>query len=683
MVRSGDVKNRDVKNIIQSVGYSPAPFPGLFYSRRVHSALLLCTMETKAKTQIAVSMPESPKKCNAEANTKGNRMRNARYLLPLSIVLALVLCTGDVTAEPLKTHGIFSSNMVLQRDKPITIWGWGEPGRTVSVQLGEEKAEATAGGETGRWKVTFPAQQASAVGQKLIVTSGDETIEMDDILIGDVWVMNGQSNMAFGLGSTYRSDMETAMAHLPLLRRVGISANESYALQEDLPADKVTGWTVCTPETAGGFSSIGYNFGSRVQRALQIPIGIIDNARGGASIESLVPRHKFNDDPLAARYLQTVEQRRAEFDWDAAMKPLIEQWEKTVAEQREKGASADALTPRPTRDNLRSWNVPGRSPSDAASCYNGMFGVFKGLNIKGVLFHQGYNNAMASSCRPKRYRTLMRLMVEGWRQDFNDDNLPVGVIGFCAGSIPQTEQNFETWSVSPGAYIREAQRLGLGDIENPANTAFLPAYDVQIPGLHPAKKSAHGVRAARWALSRVYEMKVDWDSASLVSAERDGDCIVLAFDKKVMPDDMSIVPHGFAIADASGKFYMAHAAYPLTKDVGIWNVANKNFDATKIIVWSPLVKEPVAVRYAWATSPMGNLKVNGKPWLPLQSFRTDDWDWPESEDPAESLVDRTISREMNNDAAERCEFRKLEEANQAVEILQRIESLGKAEPTDR
>ncbi|HUT10062.1 MAG TPA: hypothetical protein VM238_22200, partial [Phycisphaerae bacterium] len=159
-----------------------------------------------------------------------------------------------------------------------------------------------------------------------------------------------------------------------------------------------------------------------------------------------------------------------------------------------------------------------------------------------------------------------------------------------------------------------------------------------------------------------------------------GDCMVLTFDKKVMPDDMSTAPEGFSIADESGKFYMAHAAYPLGKDAGTWNVANKNFDATKVIVWSPLVKEPVAVRYAWATSPMGNLKVNGKPWLPLHSFRTDDWDWPESEDPAESLVDRGKSRAMQQEAAERCEYRSMEEAKRAVEILKQREMLGKKDP---
>ncbi len=392
-------------------------------------------------------------------------MCNRRFTLFSLVSLTISLCTSGAGA--LKTHGVFSSNMVIQRDKPIRIWGWAQAGRKVSVQFGREKAEATADSEAGRWEVTFSARQADATGQKLTVTSGDEAIEMENILIGDVWVMNGQSNMAFGLYKTYRADMEMATAHLPLLRRIGISPNESETLQVDIPADKINVWTVCRPQTAGGFSSIGYTFGARVQRALQIPIGIIDNARGGASIESLVPRHKFGDHPLAARYLAWVEKRQAEFDWDAAVRSLIEKWEKSVAEQRKKGVPEDKLPPKPSRKDLRSWSVPGRSPSDAASCYNGMFGVFKGLHIKGVLFHQGYNNAMGRSCWPKRYRVLMKLMVEGWREDFRGPNLPVGVIGFCAGGVTQSHQNFEHWTKSTAAFIRESQRLGLAGERRP------------------------------------------------------------------------------------------------------------------------------------------------------------------------------------------------------------------------
>ncbi len=607
-----------------------------------------------------------------------------KYSSALFAVLLLLSYSPSLwAADALKVHGVFSSHMVIQRDKPIVVWGWGPAGSNVSVRFGNEQAETTVKDRKGYWAVAFPARGADANPRTLTVKSGKETIEMENIVIGDVWVMNGQSNMAWGLGKTTQADMELAQSHLPLFRELRISANEQDGPAADLPEAVLPnkGWVAASPETAGGFSAIGYAFGSRLQRALQIPIGIIDNARGGASIESLVPRHKFDDHPLAKRYAESVEKRRGEFDWSAAIQKLVDKWEKDVAKQREKGVDEDKLPPRPTRKNIRSWSIPGKSPSDAASCYNGMFGVFRGLNIKGVLFHQGYNNAMGTSCRPERYRVLTKLMVEGWREDFKDPTLPAGVIGFCAGSIPQTRENFETWSVAPGAYIRESQRLGLTDLENPNHTAFLPGYDVQIPGLHPFKKRTHGVRAARWALNRIYGMKVDWDSTSLISAEPDGDRMVLTFDKPVMPDDMSTVIEGFSIADKSGEFYMAHAAYPLKKDVGIWNVANKNFETTKIHVWSPLVEKPVAVRYAWATSPMGNLKVNGKEWLPLQSFRTDEWDWPESEDPSESAVTRAQNRAMKSAAEERLAYRKREEAKRALEIVERLKELGRTPGT--
>ncbi len=594
---------------------------------------------------------------------------------------ALFLFAAVPASAALKVHGIFGSHMVIQRDKPVKVWGWAEAGKGVAVEFGDETAAAEACDE-GRWEVVFPAREASGAGVSLSVVSDGESVVFEDILIGDVWVMNGQSNMAWPLSRTSEFDMEAVQADLPLLRRVGIRENESEHIETDLTDDKIEPWTVATPQTVGNFGSIGYSFASRVQRALGIPVGIIDNARGGASLESLVPRHKFAEDPLAAAYLASVAKRMEEFDWDAEVAKLVESWEEDIAERRERGDAGDQLPPRPTRDSIRSWNIPGRSPSDAASCYNGMFGVFKGLNIKGVLFHQGYNNAMATNCRPRLYRTLMRLMIEGWREDFSDPELAVGVIGFCAGGIPQIPDTFELWSVAPSAYIREAQRLGLADVGDPENTAFLPAYDVRIPGLHPSKKMEHGVRAARWALNRIYDHGVGrnpvaWDQAELVSAEREGDRMVLTFDKPVMPDDRSLEIEGFAIAGESGEFYMAHAAFPINRDQGVWTTSN-NADATRIHVWSPLVDEPVAVRYAWATSPMGNLKVHGHEALPLHSFRTDDWDWPESDNPEVQAVGRNEHRAMQREAEERLNHRRRTEAAMAVEILERLETLHEA-----
>jgi sialate O-acetylesterase len=428
---------------------------------------------------------------------------------------------------------------------------------------------------------------------------------------------------------------------------------------------------VSDPETARAFSAIGYVFGARLQRSLQIPIGVIKNARGGASIESLVPRQKFEEDPLAKRYADSVEARVAAFDAEAESLRI---WENQLNRAKSKKLPEKDWPKKPVNaDNLTSWNIPGQSPSDMAACYNGMFGVFKGYNIKGVLFHQGFNNVLSSNCRPKRYRVLMRLMVEGWREDFNDPTLPVGVIGFCAGGDPQSWEDFEIKATGGAAYIRESQRLGLEDVGDPENTAFLPAYDVQIPGLHPGKKREHGERAARWALSKIYKTDIEWNTARLVSAVPEGDVMVLKFDKSVMPDDWSTIVEGFSIAGEDGRFFMAHARFPLQPGKKPGGNA-RSCDTTTVRVWSPLVKEPKAVRYAWATSPLGNLKVDGKPWQPLPSFRTDAWDYPESDDP--SVTPGSETKQAGEAATALCEERKTGEAGMALEILERLKTLS-------
>ena len=194
--------------------------------------------------------------------------------------------------------------------------------------------------------------------------------------------------------------------------------------------------------------------------------------------------------------------------------------------------------------------------------------MFKGLNIKGVAFHQGFNNAMMNtSCKPKFYRILMKLMVDGWREDFNDPQLPVAIIGLCAGGKAQTGLNFEEQGFSSAAYIRESQRLGLADVKDIANTAFIPSYDQKIPQLHTKKKKELGIRTARWALKTVYGMEdIVWDTTKLLSAESEDGKILLTFDKPVLPDDFGSELEGFSIADKSGVYYLAHAVPVQVRD---------------------------------------------------------------------------------------------------------------------
>ncbi len=606
----------------------------------------------------------------------------------LCVMLAMASLTGlcpaqvEPQAKTLKLHNIFDSDMVLQRGKPIKIWGWGKPGGQVSVKFGKDTATAKVAaaapvdvfGEEesyagkGRWEVTFPEREASAEPQTLSVASGGEKVELTNIVMGDVWVMHGQSNMAFPLQSTNGRNL-AAQADLPNLRLYSISNNEQASLQDDIRPDAVTtgGWVVSSPETAAEFSGIGYVFGANIQRSVGIPIGLIKTARGGASIESMVPLHKFDEDPLTKRYADHVKAKMAAFDPEAEADRMWE-IEKSVAKRKNQPEPK-----RPDPKNLRSWNVPGKSPSDMASVHNGYFGVFKGYNIMGVLFHQGYNNTVGDNCRPKRYGKLMKLMVEGWREDFNDANLAVGVIGFCAdGGQLQNGENFEERSIDTGPYIREGQRLGLAGAAGTGPTVFIPAYDVQAPGLHPNKKREHGWRAARWALSEVYKVEgFNWKPTKPVSAEPKDDMMILTFDGRVLPDDGEKIPRGFSIAGEDGKFYMAHARFQP------WEKKDARTQANRTIrVWSPLVEKPVAVRYAWGNCPVGNLKCNGDQDIPLTSFRTDDWDLPEEEDPAVKPISREVEKQRKEDAKARLEHRRTEEAKRALETLERLKTLG-------
>ncbi len=600
-------------------------------------------------------------------------MRAAGFVWSSIVALTAMVMSCQAAEQKasgaLKVHSIFDSNMVLQRGKPIKVWGWSKPGTSIEVQLGADKAEAKASAEKGRWEVTFPAREASTVPQTLQVSAEAEKVAMTNIVVGDVWVMYGQSNMAFPLGKILNRDTESAQANLPNLRLFSIATNEQADPQEDIRREAIDtgGWVTSTPETALAFSAIGFVFGKQIQLSTGIPIGVIKNSRGGASMEALVPIQKFQEIPSGKALVESINTQRATFDLQSVS---LAQYEKELKQAKDKKLPEDKWPKKPENgENIRSWNIPGKSPGHPGSVYNGMFGVFKGYNIKGVLLHHGYNNAMTENCRPKFYRWMTKALIEGVREDFKDPTIAYGVIGFCAGGRPQSEEDFELQPPGP-PYIREAQRLGVEDINNPLINGYIPAYDVQVPGLHPSKKVEHGERAARWALNKFYDRKAQWDEAKLVSVKTEGDEMILTFDRRAHPDDMSPIIEGFALAGDDGKYYKAYARNSTVGD--FWTAA-------KIIhVWSPLVPKPVHVRYAWGNSPMGNLKVNGHQEMPIPEFRTDKWDLPESQDLTDKGLTSEFSKQWEADGKARLEYRRTEEAKRALEIIERIKTLGKA-----
>jgi sialate O-acetylesterase len=373
--------------------------------------------------------------------------------------------------------------------------------------------------------------------------------------------MSGQSNMAFPVGKTDAKDL-LPQANMPMLRLFSIQGNEQASLQDDIrpeAIDTVSGsWDVSSPETAKNFSAIGYVFGARRPTGAANPHRC-DQERPWRCLHREHGAGPQIRRPSAGEALRrSCQKRMAEFDPEAVADQI---WSNQKGRAKSKGQPEP---PRPDPKALTSWNVPGKSPSDMGSVHNGYFGVFKGYNIKGVLFHQGFNNTLGDNCRPKRYRVLTKLMVEGWREDFEDPGLPVGIIGFCAGGRTQNEENFELDSHRTGPYIREAQRLGLEDVGDPENTEYISGDDIQVPGLHPGKKREHGRRAAQWALSHIYKApNAYWRTPTIPKVEAKGDMMIVRFADKErpQPDDGNDILEGFSVAGEDGKFYMAHARY--------------------------------------------------------------------------------------------------------------------------
>ncbi len=512
----------------------------------------------------------------------------------------------------LRLNHIFDNNMVLQREKPVRVWGWGDVGKTVRLEFAGQNKESVVDSE-GKWELYLDPMDANSKGQLFKLTSEGDSFIYQNVVVGDVWVLTGQSNMEFDLARVHHGDEEVASANFPLIRLMTIPAAAHPEPLEDF--DRMTEWDgwyerydvkgywlICSPETVPTFSAMGYIFGRRIFMASQVPIGLVDASWGGTTVEGWVTREKLLEVPENGGLLKL---------WDERIKH----------------------DPAKAKDR----NNPG-------AAFNGMMNVFGGLSVKGIIFNQGFNNALGDS-RPKLYSKNIQLMIQEWRETFRDEKLPFGIIELSAGGQPQTLENFALTMLDAGAYIREAQLKAYIDL--PA-MGFVSAYDEQINWYHPQKKVELGERMARWALATQYGYDFGWKPALPISVDITTDGMVIGFDKEVIvPDGRPI--EGMALAGKDQKFYHSSATYLVS---GKDDKGRDILDRTKIVVNNKKIKKPVACRYAWARNPLGNLTnaAQHERVIPVPPFRTDKWDWPEApfaenKDP-EFLKHREILREM-------------------------------------
>ncbi len=520
-------------------------------------------------------------------------MRNA-----LLLGLALAGTAGNLfaqdSAEVLKLPAIFGSHMVLQRDMEVPIWGWDRPGQVVEVSLRSVNSDArpetvkgTAGAD-GRWEVRLSAHSAGGPWKIQIKGSGDVRT-LDDVLFGEVWICSGQSNMALPLDRADDADLERRTAKFPNIRFISVPQVGTQEPQTDFNGK----WDVCTPETVGQFSAVGYLFGRQLHETLDVPVGLIDNAWGGSACEAWIRRDLLEKDArfagLMARWKQT----------EANVEKAMVSYNKQMAAWREAAAAAKkAGKPQPRR--------PGRSPQAAltgnqrpANIYNGVLKPTIGYGIRGAIWYQGESNAN----RAYQYRELFPYMIQTWREEWGQGDFPFYWVQLADFRNESTEPTDSAW-----AELREAQTMTMQRLPNTGQAVIIDIGEGR--DIHPRNKQGVARRLARWALAKDYGHEVVHQSPTWVSMEKEGNRVTLTFDhvgQGLYTFDVNR-PLGFTIAGSDKKFHNASA-----------QLKGKN----QIVVWSDSVAEPVAVRYAWADNPICN--VYSRDGLPATPFRTDDW----------------------------------------------------------
>jgi sialate O-acetylesterase len=494
-------------------------------------------------------------------------------------ILAIVVAGATPAAAEVRLPSIFTDNMVLQRDMPVPVWGWADPGEKVTVRVLDQTQTAEPGAG-GKWMVKLSALKC---GAPLTMTiSGKNTISLQNVLVGEVWLCSGQSNMQLTVTSCNHAEEEIAAANFPQIRLVSVPAVGTQEPQSDFKGR----WAPCSPKTVGGFSAAGYFFGRELYQKLNVPIGLVHCSWGGSSCEAWVNRSRLEADPQYRELLEKWDHDCATFDM---YKVQLDKW-KTAAAAAKTAGKPVPQAPRPPRDIRVGQNRP-------ANCYNGMLLPLEPFAIRGVIWYQGETN----SGRAYQYRSLFPLMIKNWREDWCQGDFPFYFVQLANFMAVKPEPAESAW-----AELREAQSLTL----KVPHTGQAVIIDIgEGANIHPKNKQDVGRRLALWALAKDYGKDLICSSPMYKSMACKGNKVTIHFDSVggglVAKDGPEV--KGFAIAGADKKFVWAEAQI-----VG-----------STVVVSSPTVSRPVAVRYAWADNPICNLY--SEDGLPVCPFRTDNW----------------------------------------------------------
>ncbi len=521
-----------------------------------------------------------------------------RCVLPLSqsalfrlAVLAALVTNVHLLLAEVKPASPFTSQMVLQRGMRLPVWGTAENGENVTVEFAGQKVSGKADG-SGNWRVDLQPLEASAKGRTLAITGSRaaQPVKLDDVLVGEVWLASGQSNMDFTMSKKVKyfagvadEEREIAAANYPLIRMFSGTASKAYE-----PQGRVGGeWQVCSPETVPAFSAVGYFFARELQKEIKAPVGIVTLAFGASTAEAWIRREALAADsrfkPMLDRFDEAVQTFRSNPP-PAVAPPRSED----VSAPAKSGTSATVSG----RGKDRAPRDPVQDQHNATVLFNGMIAPVIPFAMRGVIWYQGESIAGGAAGRAL-YPLVQETLIRDWRKLWG-----AGDFSFYIVQLAGQEAN----SNSP--VVREAQ----ASVLSLPNTGMAVTIDIgEAHNVHPKNKQDVGDRLARIALANVYGRKIEYSGPMYESMKVEGNAIRVRFSHL----GGGLVAKGgplkwFVVAGADGKFLSAEA----------------KIDGDTVVVSSPEVPAPVAVRYAWANFPYGCNLFNAA-GLPAAPFRTD------------------------------------------------------------
>ena len=485
--------------------------------------------------------------------------------MKLHSLLFFALLPAASLAAQVTLPKVLTDHMVVQRDLPVHVWGMAAGGEEVSVSFRGE-TRAVKANDLGRWSVYLSPGAAGGPFQLTVkgspASAGEaQTITLQDVLVGDVWVASGQSNMEFEMRKAATADADLPKAGIDSIRLLTIKKIASDYPQDDAQTD---GWAASSPERTKDFSAVAWYFAREIEQKEGVPVGVIDSTWGGTMVESWTRMTALGEDASLAPIFVS---RGKMLDREATALLEDKLQQKQIAEAKAAGKPVPEF---PWHPYLPMWG-----PS---LLYNGMIAPLTPMPIRGVIWYQGESNSMVAR-KPEIYNHLFRTMIEDWRKQWGEGDFPFLFVQIA---------NFKSNATEDWATLRDQQLKTL----ELRNTAMAVTIDIGNPdNVHPTNKLDVGHRLALGARSVSYGEKVEYSGPIFRQATPEGAAIRVWFDHGKGLNFKNGTATGFEAAGADGRFFPATA----------------RIDGATLLVTSPEVAEPLLVRYGWANSPQCNL----------------------------------------------------------------------------